>query len=74
MRAVAIIFILLSVGANFYFNNLSSLVLAMFSFPVLVWLLVRKRKPKVKTEVDAPRNNPKTSDVTLDQIEEDKTI
>jgi hypothetical protein len=44
MRVVAIVFILLSVGANFYYNNITSLVLAMFSFPVLIWLLVKKKK------------------------------
>ncbi|RYF78765.1 MAG: hypothetical protein EON98_15355 [Chitinophagaceae bacterium] len=44
MRIAALIFIILAVGANFYFNNLTSLVVAMFSFPVLVWVLLRRRR------------------------------
>ena len=72
MRAVAVIFILLSIGANFYYNNLSSLVLAMFSFPVIVWLLVKKRKPKLKPEADNYRKDSETSDMTFDQMERDK--
>jgi Flp pilus assembly protein TadB len=44
MRIAAIIFIILAVVANFFFNNLTVFVLAMFSFPVLLWLLLKKRK------------------------------
>jgi len=63
MRAAAIIFILLSVTANFYFNNLSSLVLAMFSFPVLIGLLLRKKKPgtKERTETTVTKTEPTNS-------------
>ena len=45
MRIAAIIFIILSVVANFIFNTLPVFMLAMFSFPVLLWLLLKKKKP-----------------------------
>lgn len=44
MRVAAIVYILLSLLANFWYGNLTTFVLAAFSFPLLVWLLVRKRK------------------------------
>jgi hypothetical protein len=72
MRVAAIIFILLSVTVNFYYNNPSSLVLAMFSFPVLLWLLLSKRKPKGGFKVDMPRNKQETTDTSFDKIEEER--
>lgn len=44
MRIGAIIFIIVAVVANFIFNNLTVFVLAMFSFPVLLWVLLKKKK------------------------------
>lgn len=44
MRTAAILFIVLALVANFYFNNLTSLVVAMVSFPVLLWVLLKKKK------------------------------
>lgn len=72
MRAVAIIFILLSVSANFYYDNPSSLVLAMLSFPVLLWLLLTKRKRNLPPNAEPPVNHPKTTDISFDSMEEDK--
>jgi chromate transport protein ChrA len=59
MRVVAILFIVVTLVANFYFNNITSLVVAMFAFPVLVGLLLRKRKRHQKPTKVHPE---KTSD------------
>ena len=72
MRVAAIIFILLSLATNFYFDNPSSLVLAMFSFPVLVWLLLKKRKPKADPKTDTFRDKPETNDIPFDSMEEER--
>ena len=50
MRVVAILYIILSVGANFFVGSIQTFVLAAFSFPVLLWLLLRKRKTIVQSE------------------------
>ena len=47
MRIAAIVFIVLAVIANFVFDNLTIFVLAMFSFPVLLWVLLTKKKQRV---------------------------
>jgi len=60
MRIAAIVFILLALIANFIFNNLTVFVLAMFSFPVLLWLLLKKHKPrsyKVNSHVTVPEQD-----------------
>jgi hypothetical protein len=44
MRVVAVLYIVLSLCANFWVGSLSTFVLATFSFPFLLWLLLRKRK------------------------------
>lgn len=44
MRIAAIVYITLSLLANFYYGNLTTFVLAAVSFPLLVWLLARRRK------------------------------
>lgn len=44
MRIAAVLYVLLSVGANFFIGNRLTFALAALSFPVLVWLLLRKRK------------------------------
>jgi 4-hydroxybenzoate polyprenyltransferase len=65
MRIAAVIFILLSVGANFYFNNLTSLVVAMFSFPVLLWLLLKRRKRVWKANPDPTLHHPEKTDLPI---------
>lgn len=72
MRVAAILFILLSVSANFYFNNPSSLVLAMFSFPLLVMLLLKKRKQKAGVKFNAPQSQTETADTSFDRMEEER--
>jgi|GEM_PF-4417171 len=47
MRITAVIFIVLAIGANFYFNNLTSLVVAMLSFPLLLVVLLKRKRRKV---------------------------
>jgi len=47
MRIAAIVFIVLAVIANFIFDNLTIFVLAMFSFPALLWVLLKKKKQRV---------------------------
>lgn len=44
MRVAAILFIVLTIVANFIFNNITSLVVAMFAFPVLLWVLLKRKK------------------------------
>jgi hypothetical protein len=44
MRVAAIIYIVLSLGANVIFDSLTVLLFAMFSFPLLLWLLLTKKK------------------------------
>jgi len=61
MRIAAIIFITLSLVANFYYNNLTSLVAAMFSFPVLIWVLVKRRKKVGKVETGAHHQHPENA-------------
>ena len=61
MRIAAILFIVVTLTINFVYNNLSSLVLAMFSFPVLLWLLRRKKKRKTNIGNTAPVNAPERS-------------
>lgn len=46
MRIAAIVYIIITVVANFFIDNLTVLLLAMLSFPVLLWLLLKKRKTK----------------------------
>ena len=50
MRIAAVLYILLSVGANFFIGNRLTFLLAALSFPVLVWLLLRKRQQVDKNE------------------------
>ncbi|HEY0041185.1 MAG TPA: hypothetical protein VGB71_11010 [Flavisolibacter sp.] len=61
MRIAAILFIVVTLTINFVYNNLSSLVLAMFSFPVLLWLLRRKKKRKTNIGNTAAVNAPERS-------------
>ncbi|HUC80734.1 MAG TPA: hypothetical protein VMR70_07435 [Flavisolibacter sp.] len=44
MRVVAILFVVLTLVANFVFNNITSLVVAILSFPVFLWALLKKKK------------------------------
>jgi len=46
MRMAAIVYIVISVVANFIIDHFTVFVLAMFSFPVLIWLLLRREKSK----------------------------
>lgn len=43
MRIAAIVYIILSLTANFIFDNLTVLVLAMLSFPLLLYVLLKKQ-------------------------------
>lgn len=60
MRVAAIVYIVLSTLVNFEIGNPGTFVLAALSFPLLVWLLVsKKKKPqrhqlKEKADVNAP--------------------
>lgn len=45
MRLAAVLYIVASVGANFFIGTLTTFALAALSFPLLVWLLLKK-KPK----------------------------
>jgi len=51
MRIAAVLYILLSVGANFFIGNRLTFLLAALSFPVLVWLLLSKRQRNGSNEV-----------------------
>lgn len=62
MRIAAILFILVSLGINFVYNNFSTLMLAMFSFPVLVVLLLRKKKRKSDHRKIPQTNQPEKTD------------
>lgn len=46
MRIAAIIYIVASIAVNFLVDNFTVFILAMLSFPVLVWLLLKKKKVK----------------------------
>ena len=49
MRIAAILYIVVSITANFFIGSLSTFALAALSFPVLLWLLVRKKKKAAAT-------------------------
>ena len=66
MRIIAILFIVLSVAANFFFNNMASLLMAMFSFPVLLWVLLKKRKKLVNR--DGIENTPQKQTAPEDRL------
>lgn len=61
MRIVAILYVVLSVSANFFYGNLTTFVLAAFSFPLLVWLLVRKQKKARVNAKETELNSPAAS-------------
>jgi hypothetical protein len=65
MRVVAILFIVASVTANFIYNQLTTLVLAMFSFPVLLWLLLKKKKKRVTASKQMTSPKPEQGDTLL---------
>ena len=61
MRIAAILFILATLVVNFMYNNFSSLVLATLSFPVLLWLLLRRKKRKNEGEKIVHQHSPEKS-------------
>lgn len=63
MRFAAILFIVASLGVNFVYNNLSSLVLAMFAFPVLLMLLLKKNKRKPHHSKKPQAGQPEKTDL-----------
>jgi hypothetical protein len=65
MRVVAILFIVASVTANFIYNQLTTLVLAMFYFPVLIWLLLKKKKKRVTVSKQMTSPQPEQGDTLL---------
>lgn len=48
MRIAGVIYIILSLAANFIIGSTETLVLAFLSFPLTIWLLLTKRKNKSK--------------------------
>lgn len=69
MRITAVIFIVLAIGANFYFNNLTSLVVAMLSFPLLLVVLLKRKRRKLplqKKQMASPEERIKTDANTGD--------
>lgn len=59
MRIAAILYIIASVGANFFVGSLTTFVLAALSFPLLIWLLAKKKTQTKNTvaqntEVNSP--------------------
>lgn len=46
MRTVSIVYIILSLALNFIYNSLTTLLLAFLSFPLLLLLIRRKKKPR----------------------------
>ena len=60
MRIAAIVYIVASITANFFIGSLSSFALAALSFPLLLWLLIRKKKKSDATAAQpsgTPVNN-----------------
>jgi hypothetical protein len=46
MRAFYIVYIILSLALNFIFNSLTTLLLAFLSFPMVLYLVRSRKKPK----------------------------
>lgn len=46
MRTVSIVYIIISLVMNFIYNSLTTLLLAFVSFPLLLLLIRRKKKPR----------------------------
>lgn len=46
MRVVSIAYIILSLLLNFIYNSLTTLLLAFVSFPLVLLLVHKKRKPR----------------------------
>jgi hypothetical protein len=64
MRIITIVFILLSLTANFIFDSLPVLLLSMLSLPLLLWLLLTKKKKtlsNLKPDVHATEQRRTTS-------------
>ena len=54
MRITAVVFIVLAIAANFYFNNLTSLVVAMLSFPLLLVVLLKRKRRRLPPQKPSP--------------------
>ena len=46
MRTVAIAYIIIALTMNFIYNSLTTLLLAFLSFPLVLLLIRRKKKPR----------------------------
>lgn len=46
MRTVSIAYIIISLALNFIYNSLTTLLLAFLSFPLLLLLIRRRKKPR----------------------------